>query len=110
MPARRRRTQELSQSNNHIMSKGLLRNLPSVDDLARVLADRISLPQPLLVQTAREVIDETRASILADEWNGKTDLAAELEMRSLKRLQGLRSPIAVINATGVVLHTGLGRA
>jgi L-seryl-tRNA(Ser) seleniumtransferase len=92
------------------MSKDLLRNLPSVDDLARNLTAHISLPKPLLIQTARDVIDQTRSAILADEWNGSSDIEQELESRSLARLRGLRSPIAVINATGVVLHTGLGRA
>ncbi|MDA0837077.1 MAG: L-seryl-tRNA(Sec) selenium transferase [Planctomycetota bacterium] len=92
------------------MSKDLLRNLPSVDELARALSERISLPLPLLIRTAREAIDQARAAILADDWNGTTDIANELESRSLARLQGLRSPIPVINATGVVLHTGLGRA
>jgi L-seryl-tRNA(Ser) seleniumtransferase len=92
------------------MSKDLLRKLPSVDELARSLSERIALPLPLLIRTARSVIDETRSAILADEWDGTDDIEQELQSRSLANLQGLRSPVPVINATGVVLHTGLGRA
>ena len=66
---------------------------PSVDKLARSLADT-GLPHPLLVEAARAAIDA-----------GDPEAArAEAE-----RVQGaLLRP--VINATGVLLHTNLGRA
>ncbi|MGI9603751.1 MAG: L-seryl-tRNA(Sec) selenium transferase [Acidimicrobiales bacterium] len=66
---------------------------PSVDTLARSLADT-GLPHPVLVDVARAAIadgDHTRARALAE------DAARQL-------LQ------PVINATGVLLHTNLGRA
>ncbi len=66
---------------------------PSVDALARSLSD-IRLPQPLLV-------DAARAAIAA----GNPDSARE-RAESLARL--MLQP--VINATGVLLHTNLGRA
>jgi L-seryl-tRNA(Ser) seleniumtransferase len=67
---------------------------PSVDALARRLATEIDLPHPLLVDVAREAIaagEPESAGRRADE------LAASL----------LRP---VINGTGVLLHTNLGRA
>jgi L-seryl-tRNA(Ser) seleniumtransferase len=66
---------------------------PSVDAVARSIADR-GLPQPLLV-------DAARAAIAAG-----TPEQAGLEADRIAR--GLLRP--VVNATGVLLHTNLGRA
>jgi L-seryl-tRNA(Ser) seleniumtransferase len=66
---------------------------PSVDALARSLAD-VGLPHPLLVDAAREAIaagDPASARSRAEEIAG-----------------ALLRP--VVNATGVLLHTNLGRA
>jgi L-seryl-tRNA(Ser) seleniumtransferase len=77
-----------------------LRDLPSVDELARAAGD------PLAVDAARAVIDTAREEIRAGADPG--DLAARLrdELADARRprLQG------VLNATGVVVHTNLGRA
>jgi L-seryl-tRNA(Ser) seleniumtransferase len=66
---------------------------PSVDALARSLAGT-GLPHPLLV-------DAARAAVAAGDPSSAADRAAELERRLLR---------PVINATGVLLHTNLGRA
>src|SRR3954452_9569372 len=66
---------------------------PSVDALARTLAGT-GLPQPICVDIAREAIS-----------NGVPESALE-RARQFKR--GLLTP--VVNATGVLLHTNLGRA
>ena len=66
---------------------------PSVDALARSLAD-VGLPAPLLVDIAREAIGA-----------GEPTTARE-RAEDLRRL--LLRP--VVNATGVLLHTNLGRA
>jgi L-seryl-tRNA(Ser) seleniumtransferase len=77
-----------------------LRDLPAVDVLAREAED------PLAVTAARAVIDRAREEILAGADPG--DLAARLraEIASLRR-PALRR---VLNATGVIVHTNLGRA
>jgi L-seryl-tRNA(Ser) seleniumtransferase len=77
-----------------------LRDLPSVDELARGVDD------PLAVDAARAVIDRAREEIRAGAEPG--DLAARLR----DELRALRTPSLrrVLNATGVVLHTNLGRA
>ncbi|MFN7995273.1 MAG: L-seryl-tRNA(Sec) selenium transferase [Bryobacteraceae bacterium] len=82
------------------------RDLPAVHELVeRVAASGI--PRPVIVAEARRLLDDARAEIRAGKSpNGsiearlKTALGA-LEKTSLRR---------VINATGVVLHTNLGRA
>jgi L-seryl-tRNA(Ser) seleniumtransferase len=66
---------------------------PSVDSLARELAD-IGLPHPLLVDCAREAIAAGNA----------VSARARAEAVALALLR------PVVNATGVLLHTNLGRA
>ncbi|HJM20744.1 MAG TPA: L-seryl-tRNA(Sec) selenium transferase [Acidimicrobiales bacterium] len=66
---------------------------PSVDSLARSLSD-IDLPPPLLVDAARTAIS-----------NGEPESAREEAVRLQRALLG-----PAINATGVLLHTNLGRA
>jgi len=77
-----------------------LRDLPSVDELAREVGD------PLAVDAARSVIERAREEIRAGVEPG--DLRARVDAE----LVGLRAPRLrrVLNATGVVVHTNLGRA
>jgi L-seryl-tRNA(Ser) seleniumtransferase len=77
-----------------------LRDLPSVDELAREAGD------PLAVDAARALIDKARDEIRAGSDPG--DLAARLreELADVRRPRLRR----VLNATGVVVHTNLGRA
>ncbi len=77
-----------------------LRDLPSVDELARQSDD------PLAVEAARKVVARARELIQAGDNPG--DLAARLQAElSAARTPHLRR---VINATGVIVHTNLGRA
>ncbi|HZO34322.1 MAG TPA: L-seryl-tRNA(Sec) selenium transferase [Gaiellaceae bacterium] len=77
-----------------------LRNLPSVDELARDLDD------PLAVDAARAVVAAAREEIRAGRDPG--DLAVRLrEALVAARRPALRR---VLNATGVLVHTNLGRA
>ncbi len=77
-----------------------LRDLPSVDELAREAGD------PLAMDAARAVIDRAREEIQAgvDPGDLTARLREELADTRQPRLQG------VLNATGVVVHTNLGRA
>jgi len=76
------------------------RDLPSVNELARTSDD------PLAVDAARRVIDRARVEILAGEEPG--DLGERLleELHDSRRARLRR----VLNATGVIVHTNLGRA
>ncbi len=75
---------------------------PSVDALATRLDDGV-LPKPLIVEVARRVIAEWR------EGRGENASPEEAAREQLARLRRLR-PGRLINATGVLLHTNLGRA
>jgi L-seryl-tRNA(Ser) seleniumtransferase len=77
-----------------------LRDLPSVDELARVSGD------PLAVDAARTVIERAREQIRGGGDPGDLGAALALELASARR-PSLRR---VLNATGVIVHTNLGRA
>jgi L-seryl-tRNA(Ser) seleniumtransferase len=77
-----------------------LRDLPSVDELARGVDD------PLAIAAARTVLDRAREEIRAGADPG--DLGARVrEELTAARAPSLRR---VLNATGVIVHTNLGRA
>ena len=89
-----------------------LRHLPSVDQLLRLLAaspESAGLPRARLAATVRGVLDEERRRLLG---GGEPLEPSALLARvtEANRRTGLFSLRAVINATGVVLHTNLGRA
>jgi len=93
--------------------RAALARLPSVDQLLRALEARpevAALPRARLATVVREVLDSVRKLVLAD-----VDAPVDAEtlvhgvIASVRR-EGLFSLRPVINATGVVLHTNLGRA
>jgi L-seryl-tRNA(Ser) seleniumtransferase len=77
-----------------------LRDLPSVDELARSVQD------PLAVDAARSVLARAREQIKAGADPG------DLALRLHEELAAARAPSLrrVINATGIIAHTNLGRA
>jgi L-seryl-tRNA(Ser) seleniumtransferase len=85
-----------------------LRALPSVHELLERLPDALaSFPRNLVVAETRRALEDARSEILS----GRTgDVALEARIRGA--LAALERPALrrVINATGVVLHTNLGRA
>lgn len=93
--------------------QALLRALPQVDELlqhalVKPLAE--SLPHSAAVESARAVIDDARQSILAGSATSVSlddiAVAARMRMLALQR-PNLRR---VVNASGVIIHTNLGRS
>lgn len=91
-----------------------LRSIPKIDEL--LLDEQLvffmeSTPRAVVVDAAREIIDRLRNEILSGELEdmpGKREIVSEIcETVTGKKKRNLRN---VINATGVVLHTNLGRA
>lgn len=80
-----------------------LRNLPSVHELARDLAPS-GLPERLRVLIAREAVEQARTELRA---GGEADPTKEA--MSTAQALARRSPTSVVNATGVIIHTNLGR-
>jgi L-seryl-tRNA(Ser) seleniumtransferase len=81
----------------------LLRALPAVHELAA----KLDGPHTLAVTAARQAIDEQRQASLA----GRTG-SENVEPRARELLAAMQRPSLrrVINATGVIVHTNLGRA
>jgi L-seryl-tRNA(Ser) seleniumtransferase len=86
-----------------------LRELPAIDELLgspAVAPLAASLPRPLLLAVLRAAVEGARQRLLRGEEQGfgEGDLQAALRARVTPNLR------RVVNATGVVLHTNLGRA
>ena len=108
----------LNTMTNQASSKALtLRAIPSVDQLLRTeevvnLLSSVGLPR--LTTVVREVIEEMRRQIQSNDspLTSKDDLTTEAihRIQSVCRSDELSGLRRVINATGVILHTNLGRA
>jgi L-seryl-tRNA(Ser) seleniumtransferase len=77
-----------------------LRDLPSVDELAR------SVDDPLALDAARRVLERAREEIRAGTDPGDLALSLRAELGDARRPHLRRA----LNATGVIVHTNLGRA
>ncbi len=83
-----------------------LRTLPSVDAVIAHLADSTTMPRAVVAHVAKESVDSAREALMNDL---EPIDALEIAERTIADLEAAR-PMTVINATGVLLHTNLGRA
>lgn len=92
---------------------GLLRNLPKIDEVLKEdkLNHALSTSSRIIVlEAARKVTDVYREKLLKEEIKDYTkeeiieEILKEINKRSLSNLR------KVINATGVIIHTNLGRS
>ena len=82
-----------------------LSDLPSIDALAAELSQVFELPALIVTDAARRAVDTARAELLAERDTDPASIAVEL-LADISTAH----PRRVINATGVLLHTNLGRA
>ncbi|MCZ6673217.1 MAG: L-seryl-tRNA(Sec) selenium transferase [Verrucomicrobia bacterium] len=79
------------------------RGIPSVDRILRDVVDH-SLPRPMVLQVIRETLEAIRkCPDIAEPKAILAQVNADLESLAASRIQ------PVINATGVLIHTNLGR-
>jgi len=94
----------------------LLRKLPSVDELLlrpRIVSLRTMMERSYTVEIVREVLAEVRREIAAGHVAGPETVETQwIEERIVKAVEAEMAPSLrpVINASGVILHTNLGRA
>jgi L-seryl-tRNA(Ser) seleniumtransferase len=93
------------------MGNSARRGLPSVDRLVRAVEahSNTTLPRAEIVWLARELVDKTRLEIADGAAVPAFDELARRLQEAIERLM-LPSLRPVINATGVVIQTNLGRA
>ena len=87
-----------------------LRDLPSIDALLRITGDLEALyGHARTVEALRRVVDEARTAV---EDGAALPVADTLIAQAADRLHAAAQPSLrpVINATGVIIHTNLGRA
>lgn len=93
----------------------LLRGLPKIDDIMlRIERDKKweGISRDILKDACREVVEEIRGSILRKDNISRIPTLEQAVERVIKKIDGYRTfrLRRVINATGVILHTNLGRA
>ncbi|WP_027370043.1 L-seryl-tRNA(Sec) selenium transferase [Desulfovermiculus halophilus] len=98
------------------MTENLFRSIPSVDELLKAIQDEPgvqSIPRTLLKDLVNTFLDQCRSDIRS----GRIDVSSDLNVSSLvpRLLHHVRQKSRpnfrrVINATGVVVHTNLGRS
>jgi L-seryl-tRNA(Ser) seleniumtransferase len=96
--------------------KALFRKIPAVDrllDVPRLIEAASAYPRSLILRGVHEVLDEIRQGIAKNEIEDPAFLSTERVSEKIVERVGLlaRSSFRpVINATGVVVHTNLGRS
>ena len=95
----------------------LLRKLPGVDHVLALWDendDGRDIPRSVVVQSIRTTIESLRSEILSEEKQVDENLLSDEEMLKLTRAAAAKSMgynlKRVVNATGVVVHTNLGRS
>ncbi|MCE5341350.1 MAG: L-seryl-tRNA(Sec) selenium transferase [Planctomycetaceae bacterium] len=99
------------QENN----QSLLRKIPSVDELLDFLSfPHVPVPRTIIVNAIRDSVNEFRVQLLKESDKKMSEEAIrELIVSAAKeRIEKAMKPFyrKVINATGIILHTGVGRA
>ncbi len=97
------------------LRQDLLRRLPGIDTLLAsepLQALSVQIPHALLVAAAQQVVAELRGTLLDDSAAPPDIFPAAVALRAAERARRLAAPSlrSVLNLTGTILHTNLGRA
>lgn len=94
--------------------KLLLKALPKVDEAIHSLEGLVeeNVPQTIIKRAVQEVIDSERQGILDDSINSSAKDEQQWKTLFLQKIKKKMSPhlTRMINGTGVVVHTNLGRS
>lgn len=108
----------LQGNKRDVRCEELLKNIPQIDEIMQVLKRKGILekaPRDIALSLCRAIVNDMRRSILTTRDSGTdihvltTDEVADIVAR---RIENLRKPSLrrVVNGTGIILHTNLGRA
>ncbi len=102
---------------NQHKAQGQLRRLPGVDhilDLSNNDPFFSEIPRSIVVRSIRSVVDELRNAIMADPdsipEDHLTDTAVLHQVKKVAIAEMAPNLVKIINATGIVVHTNLGRS
>jgi L-seryl-tRNA(Ser) seleniumtransferase len=100
------------QDKSRVVKSKKLRQIPSIEEIlqSEKLQDSISsLSRPLVTQISRKIVDQIRKELSKKSFNISGEI---IVARIIEELEALSSSTLkpVINGTGVIIHTNLGRA
>ena len=100
-------------NNNH----ALLQKLPSVDSLLQAMELESSIkefPRKIVIESIQQAIEQVRTLIISGRTGAMAEetILTDIKAESQRRIEAVMSRHyhRVINAAGIILHTGLGRA
>lgn len=92
------------------MNKNALRNVPSVTTLSSLLqAKRVTSSPEQATAIARQIQEDVRSSLIRDP-STPVNVEIDRQVASIESLFRRPRLTPVINATGILIHTNLGRA
>ena len=98
--------------NKNASTRGeLFKKIPSISELCQILdIDSISYPQNIIKQTLRKTLSAIRKDIEAEKITENIkDIVIDRAKKDIISITSFNLG-SVINGTGIVLHTGLGRS
>jgi L-seryl-tRNA(Ser) seleniumtransferase len=93
----------------------LLKKIPKIDDVLLLLKIEGCFeraPREMVVDACRAVADEIRRAVMAGGYEMNVPSAEQVAARVRDKIESMHRPSLrrVVNATGIILHTNLGRA